>query len=418
MVRVRRRLSVFAFALAGAVASRARAQASLEPSTIDTVRGTIKGSTRYIGLAGAFVAIADDTEGVAINPASVAVRLPYSWDPMSFAFGIDLSVAAWLPRNRLYNEPEAAGSSKSRSLFGSVAVLTNYRHVGFGVAAEAEQNEVSRKAQGVSSKLTANFGLVHANVAYGYFGGQLLLGGGLRVVGTSFDATQFEGVKNVGLATAGVGYAAGLIIKPIGAPFRLGGTIEQPINAELEGDAGTGPVSLHVPWTATTGLAYQFGKRTLNPPFVTVADRARKLAAGRHPTADDERKAAEELLDEYEKDRTWYLLVSTELALIEGGGEVALGKFTAIDRPLISPRIGFESEVVPRWLRARTGSYLELPATEEGSARLHGTVGVDAKTFEWDVFGLVHPFDYWQLSLAADVAKSYLNTSFSIGFWH
>jgi len=28
------------------------------------------------------------------------------------------------------------------------------------------------------------------------------------------------------------------------------------------------------------------------------------------------------------------------------------------------------------------------------------------------------PFDYFQLSLAADAARSYLNTSLSIGFWH
>jgi len=110
--------------------------------------------------------------------------------------------------------------------------------------------------------------------------------------------------------------------------------------------------------------------------------------------------------------------VSTELSLIQGGGEVALGSFTAVNRPLVSPRIGFEGEAVPRWLRVRAGSYLELPATEEADARVHGTGGVDVKLFRWDVFGLVRPFDYWQLSLAADGAKSYLNTSFSVGFWH
>jgi hypothetical protein len=34
------------------------------------------------------------------------------------------------------------------------------------------------------------------------------------------------------------------------------------------------------------------------------------------------------------------------------------------------------------------------------------------------VFGLLDRFDYWQLSIGADVARSYLNTGFSIGFWH
>ena len=80
--------------------------------------------------------------------------------------------------------------------------------------------------------------------------------------------------------------------------------------------------------------------------------------------------------------------------------------------------MGLESEVVPRQLRVRAGSYLELAAVEGGDARVHATGGVDIKLFRWDVFGLVKPFDYWQLSLAADGASSYLNTSFSVGFWH
>lgn len=406
-----RRTWVPVFALLTGIATHVRAQTTEEPSTIDAVRGTIKGSTRFIGLGGAFVAIADDTEGVAINPASVAVRLPYSWDAFSFAFGIDFSIATWLPKNDLYNAPE--GESSSGSLFGSLAAVVNYRHVGFGLAAEAEQNDLSREAQGISTKFTANFGLMHTAVAYGYFDGQLQLGAGLRILGFSFD-----GGRSLAPATAGVGYAAGLIIKPKREQFRIGVTIEQPITAEVEGEPGMPPISVDVPWTAALGFAYQFGRRRLNPPFVTVADRVRRNSAGRKPTDDDVKKAAAELFEEYQKAQTWYLLVSTELALIEGGDELGLGNFVAVDRPLVSPRLGFESEVVPRWLRLRTGTYLELPVIEDGNARLHGTGGVDVKLFRWNVFGLVHPFDYWQLSLAADGAKAYLNTSFSVGFWH
>jgi len=377
--------------------------------TVDTVRGTIRGSTRYIGLGGAFVAIADDTEGVAINPASAAVRLPYSWTPFSFSFGIDVSVATWLPKNNVYNAPESDGGS----LFGSVAALVNYRNAGFGVAAEAEQNVVSQKTQGVSSKLTANFGLVRTVAAYGYFDGQLLLGGGLRIVGFSFDGRQ-----GFVPATAGIGYAAGLVWKPKGLQFRLGGAIEQPITAELATEPGEPPRTADIPWTAAMGIAYQFGRRKLNPSFVTVGDRVRKNTHGCAPTYADWQRAERELFEEYQRDQTWYLLVSAQLSLIEGGGDVALGSHLAIDRPLVSPRLGLESEVVPRYLRLRGGSNLELATTEGGDTRVHGTAGVDVKLFEWDVFGLVRPFDYWQLSLAADGAKSYLNASFSIGFWH
>src|SRR3954454_12734106 len=117
MVHVRGAAAMVVFALSSAVATRAHAQENAEePKTIDTVRGTIRGSTRYIGLGGAFVAIADDTQGVAINPASAAVRMPYSWDPFDYSFGIDLGIATWLPKNDVYNAP---GSSNGGSLFGS-----------------------------------------------------------------------------------------------------------------------------------------------------------------------------------------------------------------------------------------------------------------------------------------------------------
>src|SRR6187551_424697 len=119
MAKLRRAAGVLVFALSSAIATNARAQSSMEePRTIDTVRGTIRGSTRFIGLAGAFVAIADDTEGVANNPASAAVRLPYSWDAFSFSVGIDFAVATWLPKNDVFNTPEG---TKGGSLFGSFA---------------------------------------------------------------------------------------------------------------------------------------------------------------------------------------------------------------------------------------------------------------------------------------------------------
>ncbi len=412
MVVLPSRIVLLGLALSIGVASRAHAQTMPESNRVDTVRGAIKGSTRFIGLGGAFVAIADDTEGVAKNAASVAVRLPYSWDAFSFSFGVDISVATWLPKNDLYNAPEN-GDSKSGALFGSLAALANYRHFGFGVAAEAEQNALSHDAQGISTKRTANFGLIHLATAYGYFDGQLQLGAGLRIVGFSLDVS-----KSATPLTAGVGYAAGFIVKPKRRQYRVGVAIEQPINAELAGEPGAPPTTVAIPWTSALGFAYQFGTRPLNPSFVTAADRARQIAAGREPTRADLKKAEQQLFEEYQKSQNWYLLLSTELAVIEGSSEFSLGRHLALDQPLFSPRLGLETEVVPRYLRLRAGSYLELATTEDGHSRLHGTGGLDVKLFRWDVFGLVHPFDYWQLSLAADGANSYLNTSLSIGFWH
>lgn len=404
-------------ALSCTSAWQARAQGgeveSEAPDTIDTVRGTIQGSTRFIGLGGAFVAIADDTEGVPINPASAAVRLPYSWDAFSYGFGADFSVGTWLPKNDVYNAPEDPEAEQNGTIFGSLAAIVNIRHAGFGLSAEAEQNDVSQRSQGVSKDRTGNFGLVHLDAAYGYFEGQLLLGAGLRVVGVSID-----GNEGGSLLTAGVGYTAGFIVKPTSTNFRFGIAIKQPINAELEREGDAEPTTVHIPWTAAAGLAIQLGSRDLNRPFVTVGDRVEHNTRGREETDEDEEKAAQQLFDEYQKNQTWYLLLTTELAVLQGPRDVPLGDDVPIDRPLLSPRVGLETEIVPRWLRVRGGSYLELPVTEGGEARVHGTVGGDIKLFPFSAFGLIQPFDWWAFSFAADMAENYLNTGFSVGIWH
>jgi hypothetical protein len=147
---------------------------------------------------------------------------------------------------------------------------------------------------------------------------------------------------------------------------------------------------------------------------------ARDIAARSNgkPTDKELDRAAQELFDRYEARQRWYLLVSTELSIIQGGGPVGLSGQTAMDRPVISPRLGLESEVIPHYLRLRGGTYYE-PALIAGTrSRVHGAGGFDVKLFKWSVFGLLTPFNYWQLSLGADAARAYLNTAVSIGIWH
>jgi hypothetical protein len=182
---------------------------------------------------------------------------------------------------------------------------------------------------------------------------------------------------------------------------------------------------VYLPWEISFGFAYQFGPRPLNPRFVTAVQLARQTAVGREPTSVEVRRAKAELFERYQSQPRRYLLVSTELAVTEGSsGQVGLEQLWTDSRegsappPVFSPRLGLESEVVPHILKLRVGSYLEPARVAGAQSRLHGTGGLDVRLFRWDVFGLVEPFDHWQLSLAADGARSYLNTAFSIGFWY
>lgn len=399
----------------------AQSEAPSNSQTVDAGRGPINGSTRRIGLAGAFVAISEDTEGVAINPASTAVRLPYSFPDWNLGFGVDVAIGAWLPKNDVYNQGNTANSDqsktdRSKALFGSVALLVNYRHFGVGISAEAQRNSATRaqQTQGIDTNFAANFGTVHLNMAYGFLDGQLLLGAGPRLIGMSFDRSSSSGV----LGTSGVGYEAGVLVKPLRQQFRIAAAVKSPVDAHLPTQPGMAENTAHVPWEMAFGFAYQFGPRVFNPRFVSTREVARRDTGREHPTDADLDHAEQELFARYQQRQRWYLLLSSELSIVQGGGPVGLSGQVARDRPVISPRLGLESEVIPHYLRLRAGSYYEPALIAGTQSRVHGTGGFAVKLFEWSVFGLFSPFDYWQLSIAGDGARNYLNTAFSIGIWH
>lgn len=392
------------------------------PATIDTGRGPLSGSTRYIGLGGAFVAIAQDTEGVAINPASTALRLPYSWTEWDWGIGLDVAVGAWLPKNKYYNRPAGDNVESSTTIFGTLAGIIYKNQFGAGLAAEAQRNAASRKDQavGISTSLAANFGIVHATAAYGFFDGQLLLGGGLRYVGMSWD--RHNGGAGA-FTSAGVGYEAGAILKPTASQYRIGFAFKSAAEAKVP-DATDQTSTIHVPWEVAFGGAYQFGQRPLNPRFITGRQVAERKADGAEPTKDEVKQAEQELFEAYQAQDPFYLLVSAELLMLEGSSNGDFDQYWSeggkqpIKGVILSPRLGLESEVVPRILRLRLGSYYESPLVGGVAGRFHATGGLDVKLFRWGVFGLHEPFDYWRISLAVDGAREYLNTGLSIGFWH
>ncbi len=415
------------FALAWpAVAQAQEGEMEMEvpaPGALNAAQGPIAGSTRFMGLGGAFVAIAEGSEGVALNPASDAVRLPYSWRRFDYGLGADFSIGAWLPKNDFYNQPDDGNVDQSTAIFGSLHANVYYDHLGFGLAAQAQSNAASRpdKRQGFTTSLGANFGVVHASVAYGFADGQVLVGAGSRIIGMSFDSAS----SSDALSSAGTGLETGIILKPRADQFRIGVAYKQAIDATLPAAEGA-PDTLHVPWEVAVGFAYQFGKRPLNPPFLAAETLAkRRLPPGQKPTKQQLERAEDELFERYQRLSRRYLLVSTELKLVErptdaglqGYWEPSGARMTASD-PLLSPRLGLESEVIERHLRLRAGSYYEPAIAEGARGRLHATGGFDVRLFRWNIFGLLDRFDYWQLSIAGDGAREYLNTAFSIGFWH
>jgi hypothetical protein len=94
--------------------------------------------------------------------------------------------------------------------------------------------------------------------------------------------------------------------------------------------------------------------------------------------------------------------VSIESALLSGDA-IPSGRDASF-----AIRGGAEWEGWPDVLRVRGGTYLEPSRTGAGY-RLHGTFGLEVRVPFW-------PWDL-QVALAADAARMYTNSSFSVGFW-
>lgn len=450
--------------------------------TVDAGQGPITGSTRYLGLAGAYTALAEGSEGVAHNPAAASVRLPYSRRRLDYDLSVDFAFAGWLPENDFLNQAERlnrgdqgdAAHVRQRSLlFGSLAATVYYRMAGFGLAAQARRQALEREqaTSGLApTSLTANYGVLHASLGYGFWDGQLVVGAGPRMTGLSVNGSGADLVS-----VRGMGVEVGLVVKPTSTAWRFGLAARSAVKPSAgsgseQVDVGEGalwrPEGVTLPWEAAVGAAYQFGPRPFNPAFVSVETRARAIAeqlarnlkeqerslraarevakrrqdeASRRRVAElearvessqtlseqAERRADLELRREYHARERHYLLVSAELLMIGGAEDsVALGSALSGvadrwgDNLKLSPRLGLEGELLPQRLKLRAGSYLEPAASRFSNARLHGTFGFAVKLFHWSVFGTLDEFDGFELSAAVDGAEDYLNTSLSLGFWH
>ena len=126
------------------------------------------------------------------------------------------------------------------------------------------------------------------------------------------------------------------------------------------------------------------------------------------------------LRDIYEKvevGERLYWLFSLDLVLI-GRSEQASGVEAWLSGEVqqagdvvdVSVRIGTEAEFWPNVMRGRIGAYYEPSRFEETSGRFHGTVSLDIRLFEliW----------IWRFTTGVDFSSDYLNTMFSLGFWH
>ena len=275
----------------------ARAQAQLPANgqrisnndyTIDLAQTPVLSSTRVTGLAGAYVAIGEGTDGSAQNPAGVAFRDPYSVAHFDYDVALGLTFSSALARSDVFNSGRRTVLSRrgEESLaFLNVAGNMQLGRRGFGVSVDLQDYSLERaqtRSDAEQERLRAQFVVFHTMGGYGFQDGQLLLGLGVRLALLQVVSEQrLSGNEQTLFDTAGVGLEGGVLYKPNGARFRLGASLRTQVTSRASDANQTRvlfsddpldelylPDRVTLPWEVHAGAAVQLGPRPFNPRWI------------------------------------------------------------------------------------------------------------------------------------------------------
>ena len=77
-----------------------------------------------------------------------------------------------------------------------------------------------------------------------------------------------------------------------------------------------------------------------------------------------------------------------------------------------------EAAIIPGWLRARSGTYLEPTRFRTSRPRVHYTAGFDTRILPWNVYGIFRDDYTWRVSAAGDVSARYFAWTLGLGSWY
>lgn len=386
--------------LLGALA--ALAAAALDGTQrLDAAGGVVVSSSRVLGLAGAYAAVAEGLDGAASNPAAVAHRdrhLERGWD---WDF-----VAAWYlpqPASLARQDPTNDGHT-----WGNLAGLANVQlglsgqrgRLGTGLVLTSWQLEA---LDGAGARRRVNTGDLALHLGWSALEEELVLGGSLAAILGSVEQRGLPG--GAARSYGGMLLRAGALFRPRGLPFRVGIAASPAARAVPRDDPGlpfATPASFAFPARLSLGAAWWLGPGAslFNEPSPAAERQLALLAVRRAPEG-----ARTPVLLSAQLDLTGPSAdaVGMDALLPQGDGS---GQ-PAGRRTSLAARLGAEWEALEHRLALRGGGYLE-PSRSGASHRPHLSFGADLRIrLGWD----------FRLGIAGDLAPRYQNVSLSLGLW-
>jgi hypothetical protein len=263
---------------------------------VDLHQGAVLAGTRSIGLAGAYVAIAEGVEGNLVNSVAPAVRAPWSQSHIDYDLGFGITWPATQGKSDWFNSGSDRTylAASNPNEFVSLDVEGNLQlgPWGVGVAVAVQQFELLRNTSAAPGAtqggLTSRFAVFRVDCARSLVDGQLLVGAGIRANSLSVVDGRLadEGDREL-FTTGGAGAAFGALFRPNWRPFRVGASAHTAVKSRADSASATKPDatgarvlerdtpdeiylpdSVVLPWDASVGIAVQLGPRPLNPRWL------------------------------------------------------------------------------------------------------------------------------------------------------
>lgn len=275
------RPALVAIFLVGAL-SRAAAQEPITDNAfnIDAVTGPVLGSSRIVGMGGAYTAIADGIAGAAWNPASFASRYNFELDWWDWDLALSLFGPGVFGQEDFFNNGHGVGAQAF--WFINVGLRLQFGRFGFGFDLRTNLYEMNVGGEAVNLTLLEG----HTGVAWAFWEGQLVFGLGAR--GATLDMTLPDAPEEEQdlIHFTDAGLEAGVLLRLADQPWRIGVAARLPVEAkaETEDNVVTGasgvksirgfilPRRVYMPWEVQLGFAWQFGDRRFNQEWEEPRD--------------------------------------------------------------------------------------------------------------------------------------------------
>ena len=403
---------VLAAAGLAALSRTAAASPTLTPITnrdyaIDMWSSIPFGDSAALGMGGANVARAYGSSGALDNPAAPSIRRSTDNDTWGIDYHLDyLNGSLSSDYNNAGIDYPALGIVQPDTHSQQLTIGGALRVYNWGIALSATArsmliNGAAAQPGGGTSELYAETLLFKGSLAHFFEGPDIAIGIAAQAAVFNMQ-TDCAGPECGNLFTVGGwGAQVGATWLPHLQSFRVAGVLSTGITgSDVTGGSCTDPThcdgfilpeKVVTPATATAGIAYRFAPTPWNQQTPTP------------------------FRDEMSLTLAFDAVTTAPVDNAYGIDAFGIGYLERSDAHYtVSPRAGFEWEMIPGRFRLRGGSYFEPSRFDGVDGRVHGTFGLELRVFEVDVWGLRRG----RITLTGDFARDYSNLGIDIGLWH